>query len=205
MSGKEAAAELVLLFQVHDPSPRVWPWGQDSSSSAYRQVKLLSAGVGRATGREGKPGRLSAHTVEETTRRRSSRRSLRPGHRLDADSAGTTVASRAETWPRTGERRGSGRARVPRGPAHPSLLLLGRAGGDSCKVTPHPTLRRRPLLEVGSPSFETLGGISGPEDRFLLPFPPRLVTEPGRTGSGCAPITLALGAGRRAALAPLRR
>lgn len=38
---KEAAAELILLFQVHDPSPRRWPWGQDSSSSALQTSNSL--------------------------------------------------------------------------------------------------------------------------------------------------------------------
>lgn len=119
---KEAAAELILLFQVHDPSPRRWPWGQDSSSSAYRQVTLLSARVRRGTGREGKPGRPSAHTGEETARRGASRLLAATG----------TPAGRGQG---PGPARGSGeRQGGPESRGAP--LSFPPPARPSCRVTP---------------------------------------------------------------------
>lgn len=119
---KEAAAELILLFQVHDPSPRRWPWGQDSSSSAYRQVTLLSARARRGTGREGKPGRPSAHAGEETARRGASRLLAATG----------TPAGRGQG---PGPARGSGeRQGGPESRGAP--LSFPPPARPSCRVTP---------------------------------------------------------------------
>lgn len=202
---KEAAAELILLFQVHDPSPRRWPWGQDSSSSAYRQVTLLSARVRRGTRREGKPGRPSAHTGEETARRGASRLLAATG---TPAGRGQGPGPARESGERQGgpESRGAPLSFPP--PARPSCRVtpgehgrgLGARGPGldlafRSRARPRPRASRRWRDRAAarggrSPDFDRGSEVKAPS---VLNDHPKPRKRPGGSGGSGTSVLLALG------------